>query len=160
SDDRPNDEDDAAAALPPLTSAPAEADEEAAAEPGQDKKRGWWRIGKAKDAKPAKEKTNAKATKSPVIQPPAAVFPSPQGDLGGATKPGQPPLDADEAALDFLADETPAPSVDAKTKPPLAAEKGKAGEQAPQFPVGTEKAKADAPEDDELNNFFESIGLD
>ncbi|HXT59112.1 MAG TPA: hypothetical protein VN699_10775, partial [Pirellulales bacterium] len=159
-DDRPNDEDDSAAAMPPLTSASADADEESAAEPGQDKKRSWWRIGKAKDAKPAKEKTKSKAAKRPVIQPSAVVVPSPQQDLGSATKPGQPPLDPDEAALDFLADETPAPSIDAKAKPSSAAEKGKPAEQAPQIQVGTEKAKADAPEDDELNNFFESIGLD
>jgi hypothetical protein len=134
--------------------------EELAAEPAAEaesaatKKRGWWPFGKAKGAEPAKakEKGKGKAVDKPVAPSQAAApAPAPQFNLNAP-----PAADAEEAALGFLSD-TPSPAAsDSTLDLPAGNDSGikiEAGEPS-------KKKKGAAAGDDELNNFFESIGLD
>lgn len=74
-----------------------------------------------------------------------------------ATEAASPMVDMDAAALDFLSDE---PSGRSAAKSSKAGGKStQAADSNPEINIGAEQKKAAAPEDDELNNFFDSIGL-
>lgn len=91
------------------------------------------------EIKNGKHRGAAAATKAPVVD---------------AAKPV---VDMDAAALDFLSDE-PAGSSAAKSSK-SGGKPAQAADSAPEINVGADQKKSAAPEDDELNNFFDSIGL-
>jgi hypothetical protein len=69
----------------------------------------------------------------------------------------KPAVDMDAAALDFLSDE---PSGRSTAKSSKAGGKStQAADSNPEINIGADQKKGAAPEDDELNNFFDSIGL-
>lgn len=74
----------------------------------------------------------------------------------GKTETADPEVDLDAAALDFLSD---APPGGAAVKSSKASGKPAQADATPEIKVGPERPKGAAPEDDELNNFFDSIGL-
>lgn len=121
------------------------------------KKKGWWPFGKSKEAAPAD--TKSKSASKPVARPvsaPDAANPEPFNPA--------PAADADEAALGFLSDDASASSDDPPGLPKSSNGNGKqaAGDSAKGFQIQTDEGGKRPPSggDDELNNFFESIGLD
>ncbi|HVW38480.1 MAG TPA: hypothetical protein VHB99_14290, partial [Pirellulales bacterium] len=74
-----------------------------------------------------------------------------------ATEAASPVVDIDAAALDFLSDEPSSPSAAKASK--AGGRPAQAADSNPEINVGADQKKAAAPEDDELNNFFDSIGL-
>lgn len=132
---------------------PLPADEPAATvkldeEPAAGKKKGWFGFGKSKAAAPATPEMPSPAPAAPA-EPSPAVAASAIKTPAAASE-----TDIDAAALDFLSD-SPASGAEAKPSKPA-----KPAEVLPKINAGPEGPKAAAPEDDELNNFFESIGLE
>jgi len=74
-----------------------------------------------------------------------------------AVDAAKPVVDMDAAALDFLSDSPPGPAAAKSSK--AASKPAQAADSTPEIKVGPDRPKAAAPEDDELNNFFDSIGL-
>ena len=74
-----------------------------------------------------------------------------------AVDAAQPVVDMDAAALDFLSDEPSGSSAAKSSK--SGGKPAQAADSNPEINVGADQKKAAAPEDDELNNFFDSIGL-
>lgn len=124
----------------------AETEADADSEAGPAKKKGWWPFGKSKQGEAPKTTAKGKAVDKPIVAPQAgAPTPAPQLNFS------PPAADADDAAMAFLSD-SPAPTGPATAAGKDSSIKIETGEPA--------KKKAASGGDDELDNFFESIGLD
>ncbi len=130
-----------------------ESSEDSQPQGAKSKKKGWWPFGKSKEAA---ADTKSKSANQPIAPP--------SGDVQDAAQQSKfnpaPAANEDDAVLGFLSDDASASSDDPPGLPKNSNGNGKQAAEGFQIQADDGGKRPPSGGDDELNNFFESIGLD